>query len=404
MSGEKLYHRGTHRAATPEDTLARLTPHLAEFGITRIANVTGLDRIGLPVVMVVRPNSRSVAVSQGKGQDLAAAKVSGVMEAIETWHAERMPHPLRLASYREVSQSGPVVDVARLPDIEGGLFTPDLPLLWVEGVNLLDGTPRWLPYEMVHTNYTVPRPTGHGCFPASSNGLASGNTAIEAEIHAICEVIERDASTLWAHMPDAMRAARLIDPASVDDPQCREIINQLGAAGLRLAIWDTRTDVGVASFHCYLMDDGADRGHIGAGAGCHPAKEIALSRALTEAVQTRTTYIAGSRDDLSPEEFSAAGRDAKYDYAARMGADGAPEMDYRGLPVVDHATFEEDRDYLTARLKRVGIDEVVSVDMTRPEFGISVVRVVIPGLEAPHDDETYVPGPRVAALRKRGES
>lgn len=401
MPGDKQYLRGTHRAATPEDTLARLLPLLPEFGITRIANVTGLDRIGLPVVMVVRPNSRSVAVSQGKGQDLSAAKVSGVMEAIETWHAERMTNPLRLVSHRELAQELPVVDIARLPEIDGGQFHRDAPMLWVEGVNLLDGTPRWVPYEMVHTNYTVPRPTGHGCFPASSNGLASGNTLIEAQIHAICEVVERDASTLWAHMTAEMRDARLLDPASVDDPECREIIDQLIAANLRLAIWDTRTDIGTPCFHCYLQDSGADRGHLGAGAGCHPAKEIALSRALTEAVQTRTTYIAGSRDDLSPEEFSAAGRDAKYAYADRMGANAAPALDYRGLPVVAPQGFQEDLDQLLARLRRAGIEEVVSVDMTRPQYDIAVVRIVVPGLEAPHDDETFLPGPRVAGMRKR---
>ncbi len=42
---------------------------------------------------------------------------------------------------------------------------------------------------------------------------------------------------------------------------------------------------------------------------------------------------------------------------------------------------------------------MVAVDLTRPEFGLPVVRVVIPGLEAPDDDEDYVPGPRAQAAR-----
>ena len=57
----KRYTHGTHRICTPDETLARLQPLLATMGITRIANVTGLDRTGIPVVMVVRPNARSVA-------------------------------------------------------------------------------------------------------------------------------------------------------------------------------------------------------------------------------------------------------------------------------------------------------------------------------------------------------
>ena len=72
-AGKKRYTHGTHRVCPPEETLERLRPHLATMGITRVANVTGLDRTGVPVVMVVRPNARSVAVSQGKGLTLAAA-------------------------------------------------------------------------------------------------------------------------------------------------------------------------------------------------------------------------------------------------------------------------------------------------------------------------------------------
>jgi ribosomal protein S12 methylthiotransferase accessory factor len=99
-AGFKAYRHGTHRTLDPARTLARVQPHLARMGITRIANVTGLDRIGVPVVMVCRPNARSLAVSQGKGLTLDAAKASGVMEALELDHAERILLPLMLGSAR----------------------------------------------------------------------------------------------------------------------------------------------------------------------------------------------------------------------------------------------------------------------------------------------------------------
>ena len=102
-AGVKEYRVGTHRTVSPQATLARVGPFMTEMGITRIANVTGLDALGIPVVMVCRPNSRSIAVSQGKGVELAAAKASGVMEAVETYHAERITLPLKLASYDELS-------------------------------------------------------------------------------------------------------------------------------------------------------------------------------------------------------------------------------------------------------------------------------------------------------------
>lgn len=87
------------RLVSAEETLARVKPLFPLFGITRVANVTGLDTIGIPVVMVNRPNSRGLAVSQGKGVTLAAAKASAVMESIESWHAERASHlSLRIGS------------------------------------------------------------------------------------------------------------------------------------------------------------------------------------------------------------------------------------------------------------------------------------------------------------------
>ncbi len=93
-AGQGEVPQGPHRRVPPEETLARLAPHLERMGITRVANVTGLDRVGVPVVTVVRPNARSLAVSQGKGLTLAAAKVSAIMEAVELHHAETVSGPL----------------------------------------------------------------------------------------------------------------------------------------------------------------------------------------------------------------------------------------------------------------------------------------------------------------------
>ena len=115
----KRYRRGTDRIVPPDATLARVRPLLPAMGITRIANVTGLDRIGIPVVMVSRPNSRSLSLSQGKGLDLAAAKASGVMEAIEAYHAETITLPLKFASFGELCYSHSMIDIGGLPFCAG---------------------------------------------------------------------------------------------------------------------------------------------------------------------------------------------------------------------------------------------------------------------------------------------
>ncbi len=118
----KRYLLGTHRSHAPEETLARLRPLLPSMGITRIANVTGLDRTGIPVVTACRPNARSVSVSQGKGLSLDAARASAVMEAVEGWHGEHIVKPLKLASLAEMRREHAVVDVTQLPMAAGSRF------------------------------------------------------------------------------------------------------------------------------------------------------------------------------------------------------------------------------------------------------------------------------------------
>jgi ribosomal protein S12 methylthiotransferase accessory factor len=67
-----------------------------------------------------------------------------------------------------------------------------------------------------------------------------------------------------------------------------------------VAVWDITTDVGVAAFQCLAVEQTSEIRHIGIGAACHPSRGIALSRAVLEAAQVRTTYIIGSREDIEP--------------------------------------------------------------------------------------------------------
>jgi YcaO-like protein with predicted kinase domain len=399
-SSAKMYTLDTHRSVPPRATLARVRPHLAQMGITRLANVTGLDRIGMPVFMATRPNSRSVAVSQGKGLSLEAAEASAVMEAVETWHAERISMPMRYAALADLRKDTSVADVDRLPRVRSGRFHAAKRILWIEGSNIAAREAAWVPYEMVHTDYTHPAAPGHGCFPCSTNGLASGNNLPEASCHAICELIERDATTLWHHLPAASQDQTRVRLETVDDPACEETLRRLANAGFEVAIWETTSDVCIASFRCLIVEDGDRDGHIGIGDGCHPHRGIALLRALTEAVQTRLTYVSGARDDLLPDEFTTEAISKKCVYARRMIRRSGEIRDVSACPHKMSETFEDDIDWLLARLRAIGCGEVVTVDLTRPEIGMAVVRAVIPGLEAPHDDENFVAGPR--AVRAQG--
>jgi YcaO-like protein with predicted kinase domain len=393
----KGYYRGTHRAVAPDETVARLRPLLPALGITRLANVTGLDRIGIPVVVACRPNSRSLAVSQGKGLDLAAARASALMESVEAWHAERITLPLKLASYEELRFTHRLADVAGLPRTDRSIFHPNLPLLWIEGHDVLQQEPAWVPYELVHTNYTLPHPTGAGCFTPTSNGLASGNHLLEALSHAICEVVERDATTLWHLLADDARAATRLDLATVDDPACLAVLERYDRAAVDVGVWETTTDVGLAAFVCYVTERDADPLHplyTTGGFGCHPLREIALLRALTEAAQSRLTIIAGSRDDIQRRDYELLLDPHLAERQRHLIAADPPRRRFQDVPTFVGETFDADVAWELERLRAAGIRQVISVDLSRLELRVPIVRVVIPGLEGVSGQPHYAYGAR----------
>ena len=397
----KTYRWGTQRTVAPSATLARILPYARPMGITRVANVTGLDQIGLPVVMVSRPNSRSLAVAQGKGLDLVAAKVSGLMEAMESYHAETITAPLKYASYRELRDTDhTLIDVEGLPRSRYARYHEQLRLSWIEGYDLINDKTLWLPFESVSTDYTLPLFPGSGCFAATTNGLASGNNRPEAICHGLCEVIERDATALWHLREDTDKQQTVLDLDSVRDPLCRQVLDIYEQAGMAVLVWDVTTDVGVAAFYCLVMERDSATAQPECGAGCHPLREVALLRALTEAAQVRTTYIAGSRDDLDPEQYEAEATAQRVRVCQRYLDQYRPVRDFEAVPSFAVDTFREDLDWLLARLCAVGITQTAVVDLSKPAFDLSVVRVIVPGLEGPYKGEhsDYLPGPRARAL------
>ena len=129
---------GPHRLVPPEETLARLRPHLAAWASPASPTSPGSTASACPWSPSCRPNARSLAVSQGKGLSLAAAKVSAIMEAAELYHAETISGPLWWARPDELSGERPFLDPLELPR---SAAAPDYdgPIAWIEGVDLRHG-------------------------------------------------------------------------------------------------------------------------------------------------------------------------------------------------------------------------------------------------------------------------
>lgn len=394
----KGFLRGTHRTVEPEVTLAYLQPRLAAMGITRVGMLTGLDRVGLPVAMAVRPNGRALSVAQGKGVTVAAAKVSAIMEAAEAFHAETVTGPLYRGAAAELPRT---VDPHRLPLAASG--PEDDPrtarFLWIAGIDLQDSTERLVPFETVHADFTVPAAEPVR-FQATTSGLAAGNLDIEAQLHALYEAIERDAIACWreAGGPGAA-TARPLRLDAVDDPDVASMLAQLAALGIGVVAWDVTSDIQVPAILAMLLPEASERSAVEAelGSGCHLDPAVALSRALTEAAQTRLTRIAGARDDFDPASYGDEARRRRRTEArnwltlGRRGQRPWEHVQGIALPADD---LDGDFASVLRALRAVGCDQAVWVDLARPDLAIPVGRIVVPGLEGPWLPGLYRAGSR----------
>src|SRR4051812_26482809 len=143
------------RTATLEQTWRRFAPMATRAQITRLADLTGLDTLGIPVFAAIRPMGRSLSTQQGKGITADAARISALMESLETWSAEHVDKPIVRASAKAL---GPrAVDVRKLPRPRGRLDR-DARWRWVEGWDLVADRAVLVPEQAVTLDTTFTRP------------------------------------------------------------------------------------------------------------------------------------------------------------------------------------------------------------------------------------------------------
>ena len=281
----------------------------------------------------------------------------------------------------------------------------DTVIAWIKGSDLLHDQPCWVPAELVHTDCTIPPIQGSGYFLTSSNGLGAGNTRTEALVSAICEVIERDAVSVWRARRIRERARCRLVKSSVADGACRDLLGLYDAAGMAVRLWNVTSDIGVPTFICDIRprDGGAEPlTRRFRGAACHPDPAVALSGAMTEAAQTRLTYISGTRDDLPAEDYQDPGSSRISEALLDAFAEECDGRDFGAIAGCGMSVLEDVLRWLLDRLADVGCRRVISVDLARQDIGIPVVRVIIPRLESAADDPRYRPGPRARAAAEGG--
>jgi ribosomal protein S12 methylthiotransferase accessory factor len=386
---------GVERSVKPAATIRRAKAVLEIIGVTKVADVTDLDRVGIPNFITVRPHDVGPGISyyNGKGTTRAAAHAGALMEAIERHAGEQYDGEVITSSYHNLRDEHPCIDPLEIHVPMVRKYSEHLMLEWVVGYDLMTRQPTLAPLNCVVSPYSPD--SGVALFYSSTNGLASGNSRVDAICHALCEVVERDATALAMAKSDVrpVVAGLLAEigfslPAQADEAPpislrglprtAAALARKLQRAGLEVELLNLTSPVGIATIACTITDPQGPPDIINAFSGCgtHPDARIALTRALTEAAQSRLACIQGGRENLP-------------DYAPSRGAPPVKARLHRRRPTVGfddiasyrHESVNDDVEFMVERMRQSGFEQVVVIDVTRKEVGIPCVRVIVPRSE-----------------------
>ncbi len=391
MSEELTYFKGTHRVIAPKKTIENTEDKLKIAGITRIADITDLDRIELPIYTAIRPTAQDGAVSiyGGKGITRDHAKASAMMEGFERYSAEKQADDETvIATLDEIAKKGNYINPKSLnlgQDLEKKDLT-DFNLEWNLAHDIISDEDYYVPSNAVYHPYS-PDDSINGLFKSNTNGLASGNVLDEAILHGMFEVIERDA---WSIFELTHKNYAQINLDSIESDIVNDTIDKFESQGIKIKLMDFTADINIPTIAASADDTvSKDAGLLTLGMGTHLDPEVAILRALTEVAQSRATQINGAREDTVRADFA---REAGYERMKRINKYYFRQEDeQRDLSDIENkatTSITEDIEIVKDELISNDIGKILYTDLTRPELDISVVRVIIPEMELYALDQT----------------
>ena len=384
MNEEITYFKGTHRVIAPRETIEINQDKLKKAGITRIADITDLDRIGLPIYTAIRPTAEEGAISiyGGKGISKDHAKASAMMEGFERYSAERQDSDETIiATPNEIGRYGDYIDPKSLnlpKDFEKKDIS-DINLEWSKSKDIISGNEYYIPTNAIFHPYASDS-NAESLFKSNTNGLASGNILDEAILHGMLEVIERDA---WSIFELTHKNYAQIDIESIESELIIDIIDKFESEGIKIKLMDFTADIKISTIAASADDTiTKDAGLLTLGMGTHLDPEVAILRALTEVAQSRATQINGAREDTVRADFA---REAGYERMKRINKyyfkDEKEKISLSDIENKSTSSITKDIEIVKSELTANDIEKILYVDLTRPEIDVSVVRVVIPEME-----------------------
>ena len=413
QSRKKWTVNGTSRIKPARETLNNVMPISKKIGVTRLADITDMDVLRIPNYSAVVPGTEDyIWVYSGKGPTKRHAMASALMESIERYSS--LPSgwlgKFVRSSYSELSKTHKVLHPDKIVEPMRFVYHTNMMMDWLPGHDLVSGEEIMVPASIALFRYTPSPPAINPFSYFHTNGLASGNVMEEAVCHALCEVIERDAMSLADLRASAIpfhilrtivhslnAAAFSVSPILsdrfVDDPSIfpdvdieeinfepvKSLVEKFRQAGISLMVKDITSDIGIPTFNASSVEwISHDYGYLAEGHGTHPDARIALLRAITEVSQTRAANIQGARDDLRKIKYNDKNTD---DRRAWQFLRSTKKIKFSEVPTFFNEDILDDINLILYRLKNVGLNQVIIVDLTNQDIGIPVVRAIVPGLE-----------------------
>jgi oxazoline/thiazoline synthase len=399
---------GGYRTVSSRATVARFRKHVSpltgvvsrleriEADLPLNTNFFAAHNFSAPARTVNELRAGLSGGSFGKGSTAEQGEASALMEAIERYSGIFQGDEIRVtrrftdfppgdaippndvqlfsdAQVRQVEASDSEDSHAPTP------FDPSAEIEWSPVWSLRDERFIYLPTSLLYFFYRGPAE-----IHADSNGCAAGNTREEAIVQGFLELVERDAYAIWWYNR-LQRPA--VDLSRFDDSYVRDLQSQLADAGRRLWVLDVTNDLGIPTYVAVLHWMQNSQENIEFGSGAHFDSRIAMLRTLTELNQFLSIGLMGggtgeksSLDGTTPlrlqDHSFLTPRDGPL---VRPGSDskfGRLDTREQVIACVDIA-------------KRAGLDFLV-LDQTRPDIGVPVVRVIVPGMR--HFYRRFAPG------------
>ena len=412
-SQKKLTGKLSSRIKPVEETIKTILPVSSNIGITRLADITNMDILGIPNFSAVLPGTEDyIWVYSGKGPTRMDAKASALMESIERYSSLPSGNRNKMiqGSYKEVSKVSKILHPSNVVEPMILEYDDEMIMDFLSGYDLVNNDRILIPAPLALFRYSPKPPAINPFAYHHTNGLASGNVLEEAICHSLCELIERDATSLAELNASALPYNFLrtmtkylsdngleIDPvdgtefvdddskypdvdiSNIDFKPISNLVKKFNDAKIPLIIKDITSPIGVPTFNASSIEwITEDYGYLAEGHGTHPDARIALLRAITEVSQTRAANIQGARDDLRKISYGNSNSDEKKTWQFMKSKN---TIQFSEIKSFIHDDILDDINFILSRLVSNGLKQVIVVDLTNPQLMIPVVRTIVPGLE-----------------------